>query len=286
MIWSVIWSSPMKINHQKVVVITGASSGIGHETAVEFARKGCDIVLAARRQERLEQVAREIETRGGNPFVLKTDVSVEEDCRALIQKTVEHFGRIDVLVNNAGYGHYAPIEKLSTEDLEKILKTNLFGALWCTQAALPHMIAQKSGHIVNVSTVISLRAVPFMSAYCISKFAMNAFDESLALEARPHNIGVSLVCPGLTKTKFQTNASQVGHQAPVGNEKGMTPSKVARAILRSVQKNRRRVYLTWGGKILILFQRISPFLTDQCLYLAYFKLIPLLQKKSARDKAP
>ena len=139
-----------------------------------------------------------------------------------IQKVQEVFGRIDVLVNNAGYGHYASVEELDTESLENIIKTNLFGSFWCAKAVIPFMKEQKLGHIVNVSTVISKRAFPYMSAYCMSKFAMTAFDESLRLELKPFSIGVSLVCPGYTKTDFHTSARSSGKKPKIKNRPAMS----------------------------------------------------------------
>lgn len=259
----------MKMDSGKVVVITGASRGIGKETALAFARKKATVVLASRDEKKMREVAGEIQKLGSQSLAIPTDVSVESSCRNLIERTMAAYGRIDVLVNNAGYGHYASVERLNMDDLEAIFRTNLFGSLWCIQAVLPHMKARRTGHIVNVSTVIAERSVPYMSAYCMTKFAMNAMDESLRLEVRKHGIDVSLVCPGLTKTDFQTNAGKVDFKAPVDNAKGMSPQKVGQKILEAVETRRRRVYLTTPGKLIVLLQRIWPGLVDEILFMIY-----------------
>src|ERR1043166_1191262 len=169
----------MKIDLSTVVAITGASRGIGRAAAISFAKRGAKIALLSRNNKKLEEVAKELPTES---FVIPVDVSNETSAKSAIKKVVDHFGKIDVLVNNAGYGHYSKIENLSTSDLDQIFHTNLYGSLWCTQAVLPDMKKRKSGHIVNVSTIISRRSIPFMSAYCMTKFAMNAMDEALRLE--------------------------------------------------------------------------------------------------------
>ncbi|MCB0308471.1 MAG: SDR family oxidoreductase [Bdellovibrionales bacterium] len=259
----------MKIDKSTVVVITGASRGIGKETALAFARKGATIVLASRDKNRMEETSKKVEEAGGRACIKPTDVSKEDQCRALIEDAYQQYGHIDVLINNAGYGHYASVENIKTADLDAILRTNLFGSLWCIQAALPLMREKKKGHIVNVSTIVSRRSLPFMTAYCMSKFAMNAMDEGLRLEARPFGIGVTLLCPGLTQTDFQTNAGKVGYSSPVSNSHGMSAKTVAQKILKAVEKNQRRVYLTGTGKALLWLQKFCPSIVDELIYMMY-----------------
>jgi len=217
------------------------------------------------------RVADQIREIGSEALIVPTDVSKQENCMNLAQKTLDHWGHTDVLVNNAGYGHYASIENLETQDLEKIFKTNLFGSFWCTKAFLPHMKKRKAGHIVHVSTVISKRSMPFMTAYCMTKFAMNALYEGLRLELRPYGICASLVCPGLTATDFQMNAGKEGYSPPIQSQGGMSAKKVGKIILKAVEQNKRRVSLTFSGRILLAFQRVSPFLVDEILHLVFSK---------------
>ncbi|HLG18524.1 MAG TPA: SDR family oxidoreductase [Bdellovibrionota bacterium] len=258
----------MRIDRNSVVIITGASRGIGRAAAIEFAKRGAKVVVASRDEAKMKEVADRVREAGGEPMVVACDVAVEKSCQELAKRTLARFSRIDILINNAGFGYYSPVEDLSTEKLDQIFRTNLYGTIWCTQAVLPQMKKQNRGHIVNVSTIISGRSIPFMSAYCMTKFAMRAFDESLRLEVRSHGIGVSHVCPGLTTTDFQTNAVRVeGSGPPVPNQMGMSPEKVGRAIFRAVERNKREVTLTMNGKIMLTLQRISPRLTDAIIAL-------------------
>src|SRR5262245_45687527 len=144
----------MLIDKNSVVAITGASRGIGRAAAISFAKRNAKVALLSRDQQRLEAVAKELPSKS---VVIPCDVSNEASAKAGIQKALDYFGRIDVLVNNAGYGHYSKIENLTTSDLDQIFHTNLYGSLWCTQAVLPQMKQRKFGHIVNVSTIISRR---------------------------------------------------------------------------------------------------------------------------------
>ncbi|MFH1017729.1 MAG: SDR family oxidoreductase [Pseudomonadota bacterium] len=264
----------MKIDRDSVVAVTGASRGIGRAAAAEFAKRGAKLVLLARDAARLEHVAQEIRAAGGDALVVACDVSREEDCRNWVPKALARFGKIDVLVNNAGYGHYSPVESLPTSDLDRIFRTNLYGALWNTQAVLPQMKERHKGHIVNVSTIISIRSVPYMTAYCMTKFAMNALDEGLRIEVRPFGIDVSLVCPGLTATDFQTNAVQASFKPFMKSASGMSPQKVGRAIVRAVERERKRTYLTLAGKTLFCFQKVSPRFVDQIMYRMYGRKYP------------
>jgi len=257
----------MNVDQESVVVITGASRGIGEAAALSFAAKGAKVVIASRDQARMNRVAERVKQSGGDPLVVTCDVSNEEQCHQLAQATENRFGRIDVLINNAGFGTYASIEDLKTEYLDRIFRTNLYGTIWCTQAVLPLMKKQRRGHIVNISTIISKRSIPFMTAYCMTKFAMNAFDEGLRLELRRYGIGVSLVCPGLTATDFQDNSVHLaGHGPPDENLRGMTAQKVGEAILKAVERNRRDVSLTLQGRLMLAIQRVSPRICDELVY--------------------
>jgi short-subunit dehydrogenase len=259
----------MKLTRDSVVIVTGASRGIGRAAALEFARKGAKVVLASRTIPRMEELSKEITALGSEALIIPCDVSVETECKQMVSKAIDRFGHVDVLVNNAGFGYYAAVENFKTEDLNKIFLTNLYGAIWCAQAVIPHMKGRRTGHIVNVSTVLSKRSVPYMTGYCMTKSAMNAMDEGMRLELRPFGIGVTLVCPGLTETDFQSNADRIGYAPPIRNEGGMSADKVGRVIVRAVERRQRRVALTISGKILLGFQRISPALTDEILHLAF-----------------
>ncbi|HEX7190801.1 MAG TPA: SDR family NAD(P)-dependent oxidoreductase, partial [Thermoanaerobaculia bacterium] len=158
----------------KTTVITGASSGIGRAAALEFARRGANLVLAARRREKLEEVAEACRALGVRATVVVTDVSVREDCEQLIASVP----RVDILVSNAGFAIYDPIESANVHDLEAMMQTNYFGAVYCTQAVLPQMLERRGGSIVIVSSITGIMGYASMGGYCASKFALNGFAEA------------------------------------------------------------------------------------------------------------
>jgi short-subunit dehydrogenase len=252
----------MNLAPHDVVVVTGASRGIGKAAAIAFAQRGCDVALLGRDIAKMEETRREVESHGVKAMVVSCDVSQESDCFSAMEKVIAQWKKIDVLVNNAGYGHYSLIEKLDTPSMEKIIRTNLFGPIWCLQAVLPSMKANKRGHIVNISTIISKRAFPHMGAYCMSKFALTGMDESLGLELKPYGINVSLVCPGYTATEFQQNAALTGERPNLQQKLGMKPKTVGKAIVRAVEKNIRRTHLTIDGRLLLFVNKISPSFVD------------------------
>ncbi|MEZ4704434.1 MAG: SDR family oxidoreductase [Bdellovibrionota bacterium] len=253
----------MKLHEQSVIVITGGSKGIGKACALELAPLGCTLILLARNASDLEKTKQECEALGAKTYTKVCDVSNQEACKAVLETIVNEMGRIDVLINNAGYGHYSKVEDLSTEDLHRIFDTNLYGALWCTQSVLPSMKKAGRGHIVNVSTILSHRSIPFFSAYSMTKFALNALTESLRSEVAPYGIGVSLICPGLTQTDFQTNAKKNQFHPPISSRHGMDPKKVAKSIRKAIEKNCKRVLFTGAGIALVWINRLCPGFCDR-----------------------
>ena len=185
----------------KIVAITGASSGIGRASALAFAREGTTTVLASRSEEKFERVADEI--RGFNPrvLVIPTDVSVREQAQHLVDRTVREFGRIDILFNNAGNAYVGRIdEELFVNDLNKMLAVSFYGTLYGTQAVLPIMKRQGAGHIVNMSSLVGRKAFPHFGGYSITMHAISAFSDALRQELHGTGIAVTTVCPALTQT--------------------------------------------------------------------------------------
>ncbi len=189
----------------KVAVVTGASSGIGREIALTFAQQGAKVVLAARRGAKLQEVAREVLSRGGESLVVPTDVSQETQVRAMVGEALGEFGRVDILVNDAGMGHWGPVVDFKTEDWDEVFNVNAKGTFLCCREVLPTMIDQKRGRIINISS--DAGKIPFAecSAYCAAKAAVIAFSRCLALEMLPHNIGVHVICPGYVDTPWYDN---------------------------------------------------------------------------------
>jgi NADP-dependent 3-hydroxy acid dehydrogenase YdfG len=188
---------------QKVAIITGASSGIGEATARQLAQAGASVTLAARRVERLESLKAELEADGARVLIVPTDVTRREDCEQMVQKTIEAFGRLDILVNNAGVMLLSAVAKGEVDQWDRMIDVNVKGLMYGTNAALPHMIEQNSGHVVNISSVAGRRVFLTGAVYCATKFAVNAFTEGLRMElSARHNIRFTSIEPGIVATEL------------------------------------------------------------------------------------
>src|SRR5512140_3332545 len=187
----------------KVVFITGASSGIGAASARLLAQAGCPVALAARRLDRLEQLADEIRAQGGQALPISLDVTQPEQIEAGVQAALQAFGRIDILFNNAGYGRLDWLEGLDpVRDIQEQINVDLLGVILTARAVVPHMYAQGSGHIINMASIAGWIAPPLYSIYSASKFGMRGFSEALRREARPLGVSVSVLYPGSVRTEF------------------------------------------------------------------------------------
>ncbi len=264
---------------ERVAIVTGASSGIGAETAVALARRGCAVVLAARRGERLKQVAERCEQAGGAARVVPTDVADEDQVNALVSAADDEFGRVDVMVNSAGYGLFERAWETDTQDMREIFDVNFFGVFYGCKAVAPTMIRQRSGHIFNVSSVIGKRGTPFHGAYCATKFAICGLTDSLRVELADYGVLATTVCPALTATEFfekSTRARKAG--SSFRKFKGLTPaSVVGRKIAATVGKNRPELVFTAGGKLLTLIAALAPRAADAMMRLYYRNLLKRLK---------
>jgi short-subunit dehydrogenase len=247
-----------------VVVITGASSGIGAATAVACGRAGMRVVLAARRADRLARVGDAVRAAGGEPLAVPTDVTDEAAVRALVDGTVAAWGRLDVLVNNAGAGVLAPIDRTSAAEFEAMMRVNFFGAVYGILAALPHMRRQGRGHIVNVASVVGKRASPFRAAYVAAKFALVGLSEALRMELRGEGIDVTCVCPIGTATEFAAvETNRLGRSA--GGGPIQTAEHVAGRILGTLRRPRAEVHPYAPARLLFLANDVAPGLVDRLL---------------------
>ncbi len=284
-----------------VVLITGASGGIGAELARQLARSyshpaakpapnstpgtatGTDhtadhtaatpatirIALAARNTEKLDQVTEECRALGADAISVPGDVSIEDDCRSIVARTVNHFGRLDVLINNAGLGASAPFDEITDLSIfERLMRVNFHGSVWCTAFALPHLKASK-GRIVAVSSLTGLTGVPRRSAYAATKHAMAGFFDTLRIELAPTGVSVTVIYPGFVVSDINSNALSAD-----GTPYGARPNQrrlpetmdtdvCARIILKAVEQRKREVVMTWRGKIGRIMKMLAPGLVDR-----------------------
>jgi len=255
---------PRKL-HDMVVVITGASAGIGKALAERLSARGAKLVLSARRADRLEQLNREMSERH---LVVRADVSRREDCQSLIDRAVERSGRIDTLVCNAGYGLYRSLADTSPEEMRRIFATNVFGTTDCVAAALPVMLRQEPrddhrGQVMLVSSAVARRAVPYMGAYSATKAAQLSIAEALRVELKPLRIAVTSVHPIQTKTEFGDAARQHGGVRIASAPVGQSAQHVVRRMIDAIASPRTEVWpfrpSRWAFGLGTLFPRIIDF---------------------------
>jgi hypothetical protein len=241
-----------------VSIVTGASSGIGCATALELAANGSHVVLAARREAELATVAAACRAHGVRTAIVRTDVTRHDDVERLARHAIHEFGRIDILVNNAGFALYDAIAEADPDDLAGMMTTNYAGAVLCTQAVLPSMLARGEGAIVNVASITGIMGFARMGGYCASKFAMIGFSEALRDEVIGHGIRVSIVCPGTTDTEFFLKAERGKMPAASRLILAIPPERVARAICRAARRGSYRVIVPWQAAVYMRFKEMMP----------------------------
>jgi NAD(P)-dependent dehydrogenase (short-subunit alcohol dehydrogenase family) len=247
----------------KVALVTGASSGIGEAAARALAQRGAAVTLVARSEERLGFIVREISAAGGQALAVKTNVTDKDSVRDTVERTVEQFGTLDVLVNNAGLGLSGRVAELRSEDLRYVFEVNMLGPLNCVQAALPHM--RRGGRIINVSSVVGKRAIPKVGGYCATKFALNALSDSLRVEVADRGITVSSVYPGTTRTAFRENSRRTKDEKRGWRPGGVTPEKVGEKISDAAENGGRDLYVTLPDRLFVAGTTLAPGLFDRVL---------------------
>jgi short-subunit dehydrogenase len=258
---------PRDVFRENVVVITGGSAGIGRELAMQLAAQGAWLALAAREASLLETTTTEARSRGARAIAVPTDVAVEAQCRALIERTIAEYGRIDTLINNAGISMHARFDELGTlEPLERVMQINYFGSVYCTHYALPHL-KRSRGRIVAVSSLAGMAGVPTRSAYAGSKHAMAGFFDSLRIELANDGVSVTVVYPGFVATDIATRSfgpggKLLGHR-PIDKKAVMTPEECARQIIGAAATRRRQLVMTRRGRMGQWIKLVAPDLIDR-----------------------
>jgi len=254
----------------KVVIITGASSGIGEACAFEFAKRGANVVLAARQYVKLCELTQQISDRYKvKCLAVQTDVSVEEDCKQLIQQTISTFGQVDILINNAGISMRALFKGLDLEVLKKVMDINFWGTVYCTKYALDELL-NRGGSVVGVSSIAGFKGLPGRTGYSASKFAINGFFESLRTENLKNNLHVMVACPGFTASNIRNvalnNSAQPQGESSMDEGKMMSSEEVAKRIVDGVVKRKRLLVMTGQGKLTVTLQKFMPAFLDKLVY--------------------
>jgi NAD(P)-dependent dehydrogenase (short-subunit alcohol dehydrogenase family) len=253
----------------KVVVVTGASSGIGLAISREFARAGSSIAMVARSGDRLAEHVDEINSNGGEAVAIVTDVTDEGQCQLMVEKCIERFGRLDILINNAGISMRASFIDTDINVLRRVMEVNFWGTVNCTKYALPHIIANK-GVLVGISSVAGFHGLPGRTGYSASKFAMHGFLETIRIEHFFSGMHVMILAPGFTASNIRYHAltadGREQGETPRKEEKMMQPEYVARWVLKGIRKKKRNKILTWNGRFIAFFQRIIPWIVDWAIF--------------------
>ncbi len=264
----------MKTLKGKIIVITGASSGIGEAMAREYAAAGAKVVLGARSVEKLQQITAEIQSKGGQAAFAGVDVTCPEECRRLIDTAVSTFGGIDVLICNAGLSMRAAFEEVDLKVLHKLMDVNFWGAVNCCKYALPY-IRESKGSIVGISSVAGLHGLPGRTGYSASKYAMTGFLETLRIENLKRGIHVMIACPGFTASNVRFSAltadgSQQG-ETPRDESKMMTAEEVAHRVERGILKRKRLCLMEIEGRATYFFKKFCPSFVDKMFYFVMSK---------------
>lgn len=253
----------------KVVLITGASSGFGEEAARLFAKEGCRVVLAARRIEKLQALAAEIQNAGGEALAIPVDINERAEIDVMVQTTLDLYQRIDILFNNAGFGGVDWFENLKPErHIETLIRVNLIGTILVTHTVLRGMLKHRTGHIINMCSVAGLIAAPTITTYSASKYGVRAFTDALRREVAPFGIKVSGIYPGPAVTEFGDQLEKTAARASVNKfiDLRMTSEYVARRVVEVAKRPRRSLVIPWWYRVITTFDTLFPAVVDWILY--------------------
>lgn len=254
----------------KVVLITGASSGFGEDAAWLFAQEGCKVILAARRLDRLQRLAAKIQDAGGEALAIPVDIVNPDDVDNMVQTALELYDRIDILFNNAGIGRVSWYEEHEPDrDIDLLIKVNLIGTMRVTRMVLPHMIARGEGHIINMISVAGLISPPLITSYSASKFGLKAFNNALRREVAPLGIHVSGIYPGPASTEFGSHVGKSSAYQSVRSSLGirLTSAYVAKRVVDVAKRPRKSLVIPWWFHITAFLESYFPFIVDWGSYL-------------------
>jgi len=242
----------------KVVVITGASSGIGEATALMFAKKHANVVLVARRKEKLLEVEKKISNFSGSSLVCQCDVSNKDQVEQMAKTVLQTYGRVDILVNNAGFVIYGKVSELSTEEIVAQMETNYFGMIYCTKAFLPQMLEQHSGHFVNVASIGASFSAPGVASYCATKYAMLGFSEGLKHELYDTGVDLTVVSPIMVRTPLFDHPS-FENFSKFSTGISLSSETVAKAIIKASNSSRLEIVVPSVARAGIWFKQTFPY---------------------------
>jgi dehydrogenase/reductase SDR family member 7B len=253
----------------KVVIITGATSGIGEACAITFGKEGAKIVITGRNQEKIDSSSRLLKELEIEFLPILADAASESDNRLIAEKTLEQFGRIDMLINNAGISMRALFQDVDLEVFRKVMDTNFWGTVYATKYCLPEIL-KSQGSIIGISSINGYRGTPARTAYTASKYAMNGFFESLRTEVMHQGVHVMVAAPGFTASNIRNNAltahGQTQGESPRDEGKMMTSEEVAGQILKATLRRKRDLVLTTQGKLAVFFNKWAPSFMDGVVY--------------------
>lgn len=260
----------------KVIIITGASSGIGKALAIECAARGAKLSLGARNSEQLKTISEQLKTKSKKLLHLDcevllttTDVTSEMDCKNLIERTLDRFGKIDILINNAGISMRALFEEVDLKVLHQVMDTNFWGTVYCSKHALPFLLKAK-GSLVGISSVAGFKGLPGRTGYSASKFAMHGFLDVVRMENMKKGLHVLLACPGFTASNIRnlslTKDGTSQGETPLNEDKLMSAEEVAKHICNAIEKRKRTLVLTTQGKMTVLLNKFFPSFMDKMVY--------------------
>lgn len=252
--------------HERRILLTGASGGIGRELALQLAPFGAKLLLVARREDALLELADELRQLGASEVIPVigdvTEGAVQAD---IVQRIRDNWGALDLLINNAGVSAHGRFEQSSPEVLRKIMEVNFFAAVELVRASIPLLREGEDSLLVNIGSILGHRGIPYNSEYCSSKFALRGWSESIRPELARDGIALMIVSPGTTDTEFFDHLIAKGEKMPWNQHRGLPPEKVATQIISGMQRRRFEIYPNWRGRMLVLLTRIAPWWLDRVM---------------------